>query len=132
MLDIALIRAQPDEVKQRLARLHDPDALARVDRILELDAQRRELLNASESLQAKRNQLNAPRPVARQPPTGTEVAKPRMQEAARLVESTMTRRFPCFTEDKNVTFLCPLSINRPRISRRSCSRGGPLTPDILS
>ena len=43
MLDIALIRAQPDEVKQRLARLHDPDALARVDRILELDTQRREL-----------------------------------------------------------------------------------------
>ena len=58
MLDIALIRAQPDEVKQRLARLHDPDAVARVDRILELDAQRRELLKSAESLQAKRNQLS--------------------------------------------------------------------------
>ncbi len=58
MLDIALIRAQPDEVKQRLARLHDSDAVARVDRILELDVQRRELLNASESLQAQRNRLN--------------------------------------------------------------------------
>ena len=58
MLDIALIRAQPDDVKQRLARLHDPEAGARVDRILELDAQRRELLNASESLQAQRNRLN--------------------------------------------------------------------------
>ncbi len=58
MLDIALIRAQPDEVKQRLARLHDPDAVARVDRILALDVKRRDLLNASENLQAQRNQLN--------------------------------------------------------------------------
>ena len=58
MLDIALIRAQPDEVKQRLARLHDPDAGARVDRILELDTRRRELLAEAESLQAQRNRLN--------------------------------------------------------------------------
>ena len=58
MLDIALIRAQPDEVKQRLARLHDPGAVARIDRILELDARRRELLNEAESLQAWRNRLN--------------------------------------------------------------------------
>ena len=58
MLDIALIRAQPDEIKQRLARLHDPGALARVDRILELDVRRRELLAEAESLQSMRNQLN--------------------------------------------------------------------------
>ena len=58
MLDIALIRAQPENVKLQLQTLNDPEAVARVDRILELDTQRRELLNASESLQAKRNQLN--------------------------------------------------------------------------
>ena len=58
MLDIALIRAQPDEVKQRLARLHDPDALARVDRILDLDVRRRLLLAEAEMLQMQRNRLN--------------------------------------------------------------------------
>ncbi len=58
MLDIALIRAQPDEVKERLARLHDPGAVERVDKILELDARRRELLVEAESLQAQRNRLN--------------------------------------------------------------------------
>lgn len=87
MLDIALIRAQPDEVKERLARLHDPDAVARVDRILALDVKRRELLAESEGLQAKRNQLNR----ALGPLRGTrqldQAAKcARMNEAARRVE----------------------------------------------
>ncbi len=87
MLDIALIRAQPDEVKQRLARLHDPEAVARVDRILELDKQRRELLNASESLQAQRNQLNrALGPLRGNRQLDAAVKSARMQEAARLVE----------------------------------------------
>ena len=58
MLDIALIRAQPDDVKRRLQTLNDPEAVARVDRILELDARRRELLASAESLQAQRNKLN--------------------------------------------------------------------------
>ena len=87
MLDIALIRAQPDEVKQRLQTLNDPEAGARIDRILKLDAQRRELLNASESLQAKRNQLNrALGPLRGNRQLDTAVKSARMQEAARLVE----------------------------------------------
>lgn len=59
MLDIALIRQQPDEVKERLARLHDPGAAERVDRVLELDSRRRELLVAAESLQAVRKHVNS-------------------------------------------------------------------------
>ena len=58
MLDIALIRAHPDEVKEGLARLQDPEAVARVERILELDGRRRELLANAERLQAQRNRLN--------------------------------------------------------------------------
>ena len=87
MLDIALIRAQPDDVKQRLARLHDPEAGARVDRILELDARRRELLNASESLQAQRNRLNrALGPLRGNRQLDDAEKSARMSEAARLVE----------------------------------------------
>ena len=87
MLDIALIRAQPDEVKQRLQTLNDPEVVARVDRILEQDVRRRELLNASESLQAKRNQLNrALGPLRGNRQLDAAVKSARMQEAARLVE----------------------------------------------
>ncbi|MGQ9889527.1 MAG: serine--tRNA ligase [Aggregatilineales bacterium] len=58
MLDLALIREKPVWVKERLALLNDPPALARVDVILELDARRRALLSEAEALQAQRNRLN--------------------------------------------------------------------------
>jgi len=58
MLDIALLREKPDWVKGQLAKLYDDAALARVDRILALDAQRREGRTRTESAQAARKQLN--------------------------------------------------------------------------
>ncbi|NWF71033.1 MAG: serine--tRNA ligase [Chloroflexi bacterium] len=58
MLDIALIREKPDWVKERLARLNDAEAVARIDTIVALDKQRRALLTEAEALQAARNKLN--------------------------------------------------------------------------
>ena len=58
MLDIRLIRERPEWVRQQLARLHDDDALARLDRVIVLDARRRMALSEAEKLQAQRNRLN--------------------------------------------------------------------------
>jgi seryl-tRNA synthetase len=58
MLDINLIREQPEWVKEQLGKLQDFDAVARIDRIVELDQQRRALLTEAESIQAERNKLN--------------------------------------------------------------------------
>ena len=58
MLDITLIREQPDHVKARLATRHDDTLAARVDAILSLDQRRRALLVQSETLQAERNKIN--------------------------------------------------------------------------
>src|SRR5688572_18213639 len=58
MIDITLIREKPDWVKQQIRNLNDEVALARVDAILALDKQRRELLTESEAIQAARNRLN--------------------------------------------------------------------------
>jgi seryl-tRNA synthetase len=58
MLDINLIREQPELVKARLATRHDETLAARVDDILALDQRRRALLVQSETLQAERNKLN--------------------------------------------------------------------------
>jgi seryl-tRNA synthetase len=58
MLDITLIREKPDWVKEQIVKLNDPDAVDRIDVILELDEQRRALLTESESIQANRNRLN--------------------------------------------------------------------------
>ena len=57
MLDIKLIREQPDFVRQRLAgRAAGDEAL--VDEVLQLDEQRRRLLNEVEALKAQRNRAS--------------------------------------------------------------------------
>jgi seryl-tRNA synthetase len=58
MLDINLIREKPEWVKEQIAKLNDPAAIARIDKILELDTRRRTLLTESETIQASRNKLN--------------------------------------------------------------------------
>src|SRR5262245_40284169 len=58
MLDITIIREKPDWMKDQIRKLNDDAALARVDAVLSLDKQRRELLTESEAIQAARNRLN--------------------------------------------------------------------------
>ena len=57
MLDIRLIRADPDSVRTALAR-RGPDEPAKVDRVLELDARWRELTTAAEELRAEQNRAS--------------------------------------------------------------------------
>ena len=53
MLDINLIREDPDQVRDALRKRHaDPDP---VDQVLELDEQRRDLIQQAENLKAERN-----------------------------------------------------------------------------
>src|SRR5262245_32732210 len=59
MIDMTLIRERPDWVKTQLANLQDEPAIARIDKILELDQRRRALLVEKETKQAWRNKLNA-------------------------------------------------------------------------
>ncbi|MDE2748130.1 MAG: serine--tRNA ligase [Chloroflexota bacterium] len=58
MLDIALIRSKPAWVKEQMVKLNDESALARIDSIVALDAQRRETRTRVETAQAARNKLN--------------------------------------------------------------------------
>jgi seryl-tRNA synthetase len=75
MLDIRLVREAPDKVRAGLQnRKEDP---AHVDRILELDEQRRALLVEKEALQARRNELSKQVPRAKDP-----------QERASLIEES--------------------------------------------
>jgi seryl-tRNA synthetase len=58
MHDITLIREKPDWVKEQFVKLNAQDVIPRVDYILELDGQRRAMLQESETIQASRNKLN--------------------------------------------------------------------------
>src|ERR671936_734699 len=65
MLDIRLLREQPDLVRQALRnRNDDPES---VDRALALDERRRAILVEKERLQARRNELSKQVPAARDP-----------------------------------------------------------------
>ncbi|MBO0769618.1 MAG: serine--tRNA ligase, partial [Solirubrobacterales bacterium] len=57
MLDIKLIRSDPDAVRTALAR-RGPGVAERVDRVLELDTRWRELTSAAEELKAEQNRAN--------------------------------------------------------------------------
>ncbi|HEC24338.1 MAG TPA: serine--tRNA ligase [Chloroflexi bacterium] len=58
MLDINLIREDPERVKQAMRDLNDEEAIPRIDLILELDERRRALLQEVEAMRAERNKTS--------------------------------------------------------------------------
>ena len=58
MLDIRLIREQPDFVKERLATRGGGDEVAKIDEVLRVDAERRKAETALQQLNADRKRLS--------------------------------------------------------------------------
>ncbi len=58
MLDIAIIREQPERVRQAMRDLFDEEALSRVDLVLELDTKYRALLTEVEEMRAEKNKVS--------------------------------------------------------------------------
>ncbi len=58
MLDLKIIREEPERVKAALSTLNDEDALSRIDLILELDERRRALIQQVEDLRAEKNKAS--------------------------------------------------------------------------
>ena len=80
MLDIKKIKENPEGVKAAL-RAKEVDCDATIDRILELDEQRRSLISATEALKAKQNKVSKEIPAMKK--AGKDVA-PIFAEMARL------------------------------------------------
>ena len=76
MLDLNFIRNNPDKVKQAIALKHEN--AASIDRILEVDIQRRSMIHACEQLKSKRNEKSK------------EVSelKKKGQDASKIIEET--------------------------------------------
>ncbi|MGF1507775.1 MAG: serine--tRNA ligase [Anaerolineae bacterium] len=58
MLDISIIREETDRVKQAMRDLYDEDALARIDLIVDLDAQRRALVQEVDGMREEKNKTS--------------------------------------------------------------------------
>ena len=80
MLDLKLLRREPDAVRASLVRRGDDPAL--LDRVLELDARRREVLPALETLRAEQNAANDAIATAKREGTGADEAIAAMREVA--------------------------------------------------
>ncbi len=58
MLDIKIIREEPERVKAAMRTLNDEDAVSRIDLILEMDERRRTLIQQVEDLRAEKNKAS--------------------------------------------------------------------------
>src|SRR5258706_14259864 len=67
MLDIAIIREEPDRVKQAMRDLNDEEALTRIDFVLELDEKRRKLLGDVEAMRGQKNEASKRIGISRDP-----------------------------------------------------------------
>lgn len=81
MLDLRLIRRDPDAVRSALARRGESD-VGVLDRVVALDARRRELLPRLEGLRAEQNAANQAIAAAKKSGEGAEDAIARMREVA--------------------------------------------------
>jgi seryl-tRNA synthetase len=79
VLDLRLIRRDPDAVRAALARRGDEGGL---DRVLELDARRREILPRLEGLRAQQNEANQAIAAAKKSGADADEAIARMREVA--------------------------------------------------
>jgi seryl-tRNA synthetase len=81
VLDLRLIRSNPDAVRTALAR-RGGDVAATIDKVLDLDARRREILPRLEGLRAEQNEANQAIAAAKQAGSGADEAIARMREVA--------------------------------------------------
>ena len=58
MLDIKLIRENPDIVRENLKRRHDEEKVRLLDELIKTDVEHRKTIQSTEALRAKRNQLS--------------------------------------------------------------------------
>jgi seryl-tRNA synthetase len=123
MLDLTLIRTQPNLIKQAVTQRQNPDLVVTIDEILALDIQRRDLLKEVEALKAQRNTVSKEigkmkdpttreAKIAEQKGVGDKIAA--LDEAVRQADEALTSKLAVLpnlpdprtpvgtTEDENV------------------------------
>ncbi len=106
MLDIKVVRTEPDRVKAAM-RSRNKDMDAEVDRVLAIDAQRRELSSQADALKAQQNQASKQIPQIKK--EGGDVA-PIMEEMKKLsdqVKALDVQISALETEQRNIMLSIP-------------------------
>jgi seryl-tRNA synthetase len=90
MIDIKLIREKPDEVKGRFQN-KEIDCCDTVDRILELDSLRRELILKSENCKAEQNKISKQMPQLKKDGADTTALVSQMNEIKEIIKTSETK-----------------------------------------
>ncbi|MBE6915264.1 MAG: serine--tRNA ligase [Ruminococcaceae bacterium] len=85
MLDLKIIKENPEKVKAALAR-RNKDYSAEIDRILELDSRRREILQKSEAMKAEQNAVSKQIPAMKKAGEDTSPIFAKMKELADAIK----------------------------------------------
>ena len=112
MLDIKTIRENPEDVKARLA-TRQKDYSAEIDKILALDETRRQLIAATESVKAKKNEVSKQIPMLKK--EGKDVA-PIFEEMKKLSDEIKSDEDKLAETDKELEFLLLSVPNLPHPS----------------
>ena len=119
MLDLKRIREDTQFVRDRLSRRGKPDALENIDKLLELDAERRTLITQVESARARRNEVSPQ--VGKLKQAGKhEEAEPIMKEMRELADQMKESEARLVDVENGVR---DLLLNIPNIPEASVPEG---------
>ncbi len=89
MLDIKLIRENPEKIKEKLS-FKEVDCSKEIDRIMELDGKRRELISKTENLKAEQNKVSKQIPAMKKAGEDTAPVFAKMNELKETIKQIDT------------------------------------------
>ena len=106
MIDIKLIREKPDFVKDRL-KTRDESYVKMIDRLLEIDEERRKIIKEIESLRAERNEKSKLFPILKKEGKDTTEIQKRVKEITEIIKSLEDRLLQIEEEFNNILYYIP-------------------------
>jgi seryl-tRNA synthetase len=106
MIDIKLIRENPDFVKERL-KTRDESYLKLIDRLLEIDEERRKIIKEIESLRAERNEKSKLFPILKKEGKDTTEIQQRVKQIGEITKNLEDKLQEIENEFNNILYYIP-------------------------
>jgi seryl-tRNA synthetase len=106
MIDIKLIRENPDFVKERL-KTRDESYLKLIDRLLEIDEERRKIIKEIESLRAERNEKSKLFPILKKEGKDTTEIQQRVKQIGEIIKNLEDKLQEIENEFNNILYYIP-------------------------
>ncbi|ACD66806.1 MAG TPA: serine--tRNA ligase [Sulfurihydrogenibium sp.] len=106
MIDIKLLRENPDFVKERL-KTRDESYLKLIDRLLEIDEERRKIIKEIESLRAERNEKSKLFPILKKEGKDTTEIQQRVKQIGEIIKNLEDKLQEIENEFNNILYYIP-------------------------